>query len=367
MSLLNLQSSAGQNPRGKKSLKMWMGAGLVVAVLGIGSTFAASININQGPETEFGQGVTKTVFCGGETTPITVSPISKFVNERPGSLRLAAAAIQGQSEVSFDFKYATAVYSTSSTNSSSDFIVSNVQPKTVNTKTGVWLTKIGNGNDVRVADNQNELTFDKSQQDTYVFSQNVVSRRNGGSSNVNGYWKVRDTSVNGKIVISAAITQRAAVYSAGDPIPPAWYFKGVVISGLPTSCQNIDFIISGYGLRDGAKTLIEVDNDDVDEITALWTGSENGSEPLVSKSRISFTGNDIRCNVTATQDLDSLEILFNSPYLETKDLARLVIETQQNTLVGGPAGDCNNGDEEDDEDQQIKADHTYIKIRSGHQ
>jgi hypothetical protein len=62
---------------------MWMGAGLVVAVLGIGSTFAANIIINNDETTEFGQGFTETVYCGandGEPYIITVQPISAFVN-----------------------------------------------------------------------------------------------------------------------------------------------------------------------------------------------------------------------------------------------------------------------------------------------
>jgi len=63
---------------------MWMGAGLVVAVLGIGSTFAANININNNDTSEFGQGFTETVYCGandgGEPYIITVQPISAFVN-----------------------------------------------------------------------------------------------------------------------------------------------------------------------------------------------------------------------------------------------------------------------------------------------
>ena len=84
MSLLNINSPAGQSSDGKKSKKMWMGAGLVVAVLGIGSTFAADININNNDTSEFGQGFTETVYCGandgGEPYIITVQPISAFVN-----------------------------------------------------------------------------------------------------------------------------------------------------------------------------------------------------------------------------------------------------------------------------------------------
>jgi hypothetical protein len=60
-----------------------MGFGLIIAVLGLGSTFAANININGGePNIEFGQGLTQTVYCGenDEGESITVTPISAFVN-----------------------------------------------------------------------------------------------------------------------------------------------------------------------------------------------------------------------------------------------------------------------------------------------
>ena len=85
MTLLNLNSPSGQSSDGKKSKKMWIGAGLVVAVLGIGSTFAANININNNETSEFGQGFTETVYCGEEDDAggpyiITVQPISAFVN-----------------------------------------------------------------------------------------------------------------------------------------------------------------------------------------------------------------------------------------------------------------------------------------------
>jgi len=79
MSLLNLNTSTGRGPRGKKSLKMFMGAGLLVAVLGIGSTFAANITLNNSvTPTEFGQGVQRTVYCGGSVTTLTLKPFSTF-------------------------------------------------------------------------------------------------------------------------------------------------------------------------------------------------------------------------------------------------------------------------------------------------
>ena len=53
MSILNLNGPAGRAPRSKKATKVWLGVGLLVAVLGIGSTFAANISINSGTNTEF--------------------------------------------------------------------------------------------------------------------------------------------------------------------------------------------------------------------------------------------------------------------------------------------------------------------------
>jgi hypothetical protein len=56
-----------------------MGIGLVIAVLGVGSTLASTITINSGQKTEFGQGVERTVYCGGERQ-ITIKPTSGYYN-----------------------------------------------------------------------------------------------------------------------------------------------------------------------------------------------------------------------------------------------------------------------------------------------
>ncbi len=56
-----------------------MGIGLVIAVLGVGSTLASTITINQGNNAEFGQGVQRTIYCGGNQT-ITLIPVSGFIN-----------------------------------------------------------------------------------------------------------------------------------------------------------------------------------------------------------------------------------------------------------------------------------------------
>jgi hypothetical protein len=79
MSILNLNGPSGRAPRSNSAVKVWMGIGLVIAVLGVGSTLASTITINGNNKTEFGQGVQKTVYCGG-TQSITVTPVSKYIN-----------------------------------------------------------------------------------------------------------------------------------------------------------------------------------------------------------------------------------------------------------------------------------------------
>ena len=91
MSILNLNGPSGRSARSPRVVKVWVGIGLLVAVLGIGSTLAANITINGGPSTEFGQGVQRTVYCGsGAQYPITVTPISSYSNPAPEDIAQAA-------------------------------------------------------------------------------------------------------------------------------------------------------------------------------------------------------------------------------------------------------------------------------------
>jgi hypothetical protein len=79
MSILNLNGPSGRAPRSNGAVKVWMGIGLVIAVLGVGSTLASTITINGGTNNEFGQGVQRTVYCGGNKE-ITVTPVSQYLN-----------------------------------------------------------------------------------------------------------------------------------------------------------------------------------------------------------------------------------------------------------------------------------------------
>ena len=56
MSILDLGTGPSRPSVGKKSTRIFLGFGLLVAVIGIGSTFASTISINANQDIEFGQG-----------------------------------------------------------------------------------------------------------------------------------------------------------------------------------------------------------------------------------------------------------------------------------------------------------------------
>ena len=79
MTLLNF-SDSGEKPAGRrKPLRAILGIGALVGAVALGSTLAASINLNDSGPVEFGQGVTQTVACSGNDS-IIVTPTSSFIN-----------------------------------------------------------------------------------------------------------------------------------------------------------------------------------------------------------------------------------------------------------------------------------------------
>jgi hypothetical protein len=78
MEILNLGGSYEPSARApKKKFKVLLGVGLLAAVMGMGSTLAASITLSSGNPVEFGQGVAATTACDGT---LTVTPYSTYVN-----------------------------------------------------------------------------------------------------------------------------------------------------------------------------------------------------------------------------------------------------------------------------------------------
>ena len=83
MSLLKFDSS-GLSPKvEKKSLKIFLGIGALVGTIALGSTLAASINLNGGGPVEFGQGIAQTIACSGDEN-LTITPNATFINASGG-------------------------------------------------------------------------------------------------------------------------------------------------------------------------------------------------------------------------------------------------------------------------------------------
>ena len=87
MSLLNFDNSDAKRSGMKKSLTNLFGIGALAGIVALGSTLAASINLNNGGPVEFGQGVTQAISCD---SGILVTPYSEFVNGDPGSFMFTA-------------------------------------------------------------------------------------------------------------------------------------------------------------------------------------------------------------------------------------------------------------------------------------
>ena len=73
MSILNFED--GKKPKNSKRV---LGIGAILLSVVLGSTFAASINLNSGAPVEFGQGVAMTTACDSS---VFVTPYSTFVND----------------------------------------------------------------------------------------------------------------------------------------------------------------------------------------------------------------------------------------------------------------------------------------------
>lgn len=328
MSLLNLQSPAGQSPRGKKSLKMWMGAGLVVAVLGIGSTFAANINVNSGQDAEFGQGLTGTVYCGTGEQDVVITPLSRYVNASSAQRQIAPAQA-AVAAVTYTYRFATSV----NTSSSSDFISSNQATKVVNGRTGVWLTDTGSSG--QIASNQDETTFSSSNRSNYVFSQNATTK-NG----TRGFYKVNNTTSE-SIVITPAIAARSAQMETYT-VPGAFKVRGIKVSKLPEDCEGKNLVLSAYGATGDALNLVDDSEGTVTEVAALWTGNDG---PLrLSSNRSFYLPSD---NLSGEQTSRDLTVNFTpnavSKLLDADSMAKIIIETQEDAISS------NNNNEEDDD------------------
>jgi len=300
MSLLNLSSPAGQSPRGKKGLKMWMGAGLVVAVLGIGSTFAASININNNDTSEFGQGVTQTVYCGDSAdvpTDITVTPISAFVNSVETPTWRPPVFVNKQWR-----EVGSASFSALNLRSFTDSYV--------NDATGLTETQIGYWVEDRTSSNYYTRSLFPAgpYPPTDEFDTFVPQEQKNGRYGFYYYesWTPGFTA---------------------DTTEDKFEFGGVKISDIPDECDGRDFVLSAYG--SGAEPL-ELSNDlDVTEVAVNYELGD--TTPLFSFDRTTpgeITGASGKVEVSA--DTGSIRVLFTSAAVRplADSVTKVVVETQ---------------------------------------
>lgn len=88
-------NDAGRAPRQRKNPAGFIGAGIMVAVMGLSSTLAGTITIGTGNAVEFGQGVVTAAACD---PAITVTPASSFNASTTGgadSFTVSAITISG--------------------------------------------------------------------------------------------------------------------------------------------------------------------------------------------------------------------------------------------------------------------------------
>ena len=76
---LNLNPESTPSNKGK-NYKKALRVGGVVSLVGLGSTFAANISLNQGDNVEFGQGVAQTAAC--DENGFAITPVSSYDNSR---------------------------------------------------------------------------------------------------------------------------------------------------------------------------------------------------------------------------------------------------------------------------------------------
>ena len=305
MSILNLNASQGRGPLGKKSAKIWMGVGLLAAVLGFGSTFAASITLNTpGGTTEFGQGVTQTVYCGADEQTVTISPTSSYSN----------------ADTRFDGKFITS-YSSASPSP----VSSSVPRVTINGKDSASFPRF-----VSRSSSMTGWWLSGSSPSSTPTPVPIASVK----ANPGNYFFAEESSLNsGKYRIpSSGNTPAAYSMYAFDELEN-FKLGGIVISKIPPACSGVDFIISAYASTGTAQKLIYSPSIDVYEVGANWT-ADGEVTPTVSKSRKEKSSTSGL--VIASQNSTSLTFQFvpggSGTALGAKDLYKLVVETQEGIL-----------------------------------
>lgn len=321
MSILNLNTPQGRGPAGKKSAKLWMGVGLLAAVLGFGSTLAASISINNSNESEFGQGFTETVYCGANNpTKITVTPISSFVNSTviPAVSELrswvpavgAGPSFKEVSERSDSTKY----LSTGVT------YIDTATGLTVTGGRGYWIRS-------RTSDDyyQGSPVTTAPTRDSTTYSIFVPQVRTGSStSNYKYGFYEYDSWSDGRWRVDRAAVETSTTQNSFD-------LGGIKLSDIPAACVGVDFIISAYG--SGSSPLELSDDLNVTEVAVNYAAD---SSPGFSFDRTTPGATTGYLNkVAVTMDEGWIKVTFTpeAGRLLTESVTKVIVETQEN-IVG---------------------------------
>jgi hypothetical protein len=309
MSLLNLNTSAGRSPRGKKSSRTWMGFGLVIAVLGFGSTFAATIQINNSGESEFGQGISQTVYCG-TTNPIkiTVTPISTFVNST--DVPMVPEVPDTWTQPVYEGREFKEV---STTQSSKSYMASYV-----NDTTGISSTIRGYWVKSRTSDSY----YDGSNTPPTGDYDTFVPQVKPGSKYGFYFYDEWDDGFNSGFQAEIPATSTPTKFELG----------GIKISKIPSECVGRDFVISAYG--SGADPLELSDILNVKEIAVNYASGDTTPAFSFDRTTADVTTGAVG-KVTVSADNGSIKVLFTSAAVRqlAGSVTKVLVETQDN-IVG---------------------------------
>jgi hypothetical protein len=280
-----------------------MGFGLVIAVLGIGSTFAANIQINNDETSEFGQGVTQTVYCGSDQE-VTIAPISAYVNtvESP---TWRQPVFEGKT------------FRTVGTASFSALNTRSFSKSYTNDQTGELETTIG------------YFVKDRISTDYYTRSLgDIVSGR--GIPPTGDY----DTFVPQEQKDGAYGFYYYSSWTPGftaDTTEDKFELGGVRISGIPSECDGRDFIISAYG--SGADPLELSDVLDAKEIVVYYRSTDSDPNWSFDRSGFSDSSACLEC-ITVSSTSGSIKVLFTSAAgrLLADSVTKVVVETQEDVI-----------------------------------
>ena len=366
MSLLDLNSGKGSSSRMKRGVKLWIGAGLVAAVVGIGSTLASNITLNSGNTTEFGQGVAQTIYCGGSSADVMVTPISSYVNSETQRGRAAVASVWVNPSWSGTPTFQE-VSSSASTNAFTSTYVNDATGVSESSVKGYWVPS---------RSSTTWYTSSNTPSSNYVFVPQAVGTSStsyssrtmstyASGSNKYGYWKYSSW-------VAGSFTAPVAEVLDSEG-PHSFELSGIAITGIPSDCSGVDFVVSVYkstgqskqsmitscrsshsdseALSDEITSFSEGDERrcsvNVREVAVQWVYGSNHSDPAYNIDRTGMTDNPnhieryLSINTTSAVGTDNggIKILLggsrgtNGTRLDANNVGKIVVETQDDLVA----------------------------------